>query len=319
MKKHLLTKFIQNHRPIGMWVKGGMILLGVLLLVSCGKELSLEADVDTGEKSVEVPHLTRVTFDVQISFNQSTIGQARTRTGASDYISRLALKVFNTSGESVLSVQQLKTDTDFGTPTLSLPAGSYTLVVLGHRASSSTIATGVIQSATSIEMQEGKCYDTYCAVQELTVIEGEAQNVAVTLNVATSQIFLNPTDTPPSKLANMEIVFNESGTEQEKLLLNPTTRFTTSSYKQVLSGAVQTLADIQKYKYNYFLTENEVNVPVTLRFSDANKVVFSEKSLTVPMKLGYYTTITGPLFNNLQSVGTSFTFGTWQDNGTVTP
>jgi len=302
-----------------MWMKGGMLLLGVLLIVSCGKELSSEADVYTGEEPAVTSHQTRVTFDVQVSFNQSPIGQARTRAGASDYISRLALKVFNASGESVASVQQLKTDTDFGTPTLSLPAGSYTLVALGHRASSSSIATGIIQSATSIEFQEGKCFDTYCAVQALTVTEGEAQNEAVTMNVATSQIFLNPTDTPPSTLANMEIVFNESGTSLDKLLLNPTTRLTSSSYKQVISGAVQTLADIQQFKFNYLLTENEVSVPVTLRFKNTSNVVFSEKSLNVPMKLGYYTTITGPLFNNLQSVGTSFTFGTWQDNVSVTP
>ena len=100
-----------------------------------------------------------------------------------DACGRLNVAVFNRAGEKVKAVAQTAGDAGYGVVRLSLPDGSYTVVVVGHNGTGSATIT----NAEKVTFPNNKTTDTFCFYGEIDVT-GEEQQMDIMLERVVSMI-----------------------------------------------------------------------------------------------------------------------------------
>lgn len=99
-----------------------------------------------------------------------TNSDATTRATMSNYFSKLNIMLFDNDGERVFDkvITQTKDDDDFGVLRLSLTAGTYWVVAVGHSSKkSATIKSPEVVQFTASEGE--KLTDTFCACERIEV------------------------------------------------------------------------------------------------------------------------------------------------------
>lgn len=127
--------------------------------------------------------------------------------------SRIALTVFDATGNKVIEKSQYKTDDDFGTfADLRLLPGTYTFAVVAHRANTTDEAPATITSATSATLPGTFYLDTYATTQSVTVTTNATQNVSITVPLCVTKLKLVTLDKLPSNVTSIRITTNPEGT-----------------------------------------------------------------------------------------------------------
>lgn len=102
----------------------------VLLLAACEKPY----EADGEEKSADGANvILRMTQFEQIAFSRAS-------TDITELCSRLNVAVFSGDGSKVQSVAQKEGDASFGTIAMTIPAGTYKLVVIAHNGDGSALS-----------------------------------------------------------------------------------------------------------------------------------------------------------------------------------
>ena len=171
-----------------MVMKKIVLMLSVLLLAACEK-------VEIGDVLVNDNVFKNVTLHVGSS--SSSVMGTRAYVPLSDVCGRLNVAVFDASGQKVKTVAQVVSDAAYGTVSLSLNDGKYTVVVIGHNCTGSATIT----NAEKVTFPNNKVTDTfyYCGSLEVT---GEKQDVNISLQRAVAMIRLRLTD-DAAALANV--------------------------------------------------------------------------------------------------------------------
>lgn len=107
----------------------------------------------------------------------------------SDVCGRLNVAVFDAGGQKVKAIAQTIADAGFGSVSLSLTAGSYTVVAIGHNCTGSATVT----SADKVTFPNNKVTDTFSYFGRLTVT-GDRQDVDIRMKRAVAMIRLHLTD-----------------------------------------------------------------------------------------------------------------------------
>ena len=107
----------------------------------------------------------------------------------SDVCGRLNVAVFDAGGQKVKAIAQTVADAGFGSVSLSLAAGSYTVVAIGHNCTGSATIT----SADKVTFPNNKVTDTFSYFGRLTVT-GDRQNVDIKMKRAVAMIRLHLND-----------------------------------------------------------------------------------------------------------------------------
>ena len=107
----------------------------------------------------------------------------------SDVCGRLNVAVFDAGGQKVKAIAQTIADAGFGSVSLSLTAGSYTVVAIGHNCTGSATIT----SADKVTFPNNKVTDTFSYFGRLTVT-GDRQDVDIRMKRAVAMIRLHLTD-----------------------------------------------------------------------------------------------------------------------------
>ncbi len=110
-------------------------------------------------------------------------------TALSDVCGRLNVAVFNAGGQKVKAIAQTIADAGFGSVSLSLAAGNYTVVAIGHNCTGSATIT----SADKVTFPNNKVTDTFSYFGRLTVT-GDRQDVNIKMKRAVAMIRLHLTD-----------------------------------------------------------------------------------------------------------------------------
>lgn len=154
-----------------------MLILAVLILCGCEK-MVIDNDVySKGDNGGNVTlHIT------------STDGATRSSV-LSDVCGRLNVAVFDAGGQKVKAISQTVADAGFGSVGLSLAAGSYTVVAIGHNC----IGSATITSADKVTFPNNKVTDTFSYFGRLTVT-GDRQDVNIKMKRAVAMIRLHLTD-----------------------------------------------------------------------------------------------------------------------------
>ena len=114
----------------------------------------------------------------------------------SEVCGRLNVAVFDDNGKKVKSVSQVVSDADFGSVGLSLAAGSYKVVAVGHSCS----GAATITSTDKVTFPGNKVTDTFYFYGDL-VVDGNRQEVPIVLNRAVAMVRLQVSDN--DRLANV--------------------------------------------------------------------------------------------------------------------
>ncbi len=154
-----------------------MLMLAVLILCGCEKMVIDDDVYSKGDNGGNVTlHIT------------STDGVTRSSV-LSDVCGRLNVAIFDAGGQKVKAIAQTVADAGFGSVSLSLTAGSYTVVAIGHNCTGSATIT----SADKVTFPNNKVTDTFSYFGRLTVT-GDRQDVDIKMKRAVAMIRLHLTD-----------------------------------------------------------------------------------------------------------------------------
>lgn len=269
-----------------------MVLLATVVLISCEKVVLDE------EQS----------GNVTLLFN-ATSTPTRGTIAVGDYFTKLNVMLFNEDGSKVFDKvrTQYSSDENFGQMSLTLPAGEYTVVAVGHSsAKSATIKSPELVQFTASEGQ--KLTDTFCYCGNVTVGEEPGQ-YTLTMNRTTAMIRFCFTDEEiPAALATMK--FDYTGGSAN---FNPTTSEGTTKSTQSESRPVSMNDTYQVFTFPYMSANGTVKVTMSALASDGT--VIRKKTIeNIPVTRNRITTYTGELFGDGEGTITQNGFG-FQVNG----
>lgn len=221
-----------------------------------------------------------------------TTGEAQTRgtLAIGDYFSRLAVQLFDSTGAKVFaqSKTQTRDDDDFGTLSVGLKTGTYTVVAVGH----SSPVTPTIKSTELVQFtaKNGvKNSDTFCHCGQVTVAD-EGGYHELKMNRLTAMITFAFTDeTMPDGFHSLDIAYTGGSGN-----FNPT-----AGYGCTKSSQTETrMAEWQNYAvFTFPYLSSDGTLKMTLSARDADGNLLTTKMLTdVPVTRNRITRCTGLLF-----------------------
>ena len=154
-----------------------MFMLAVLILCGCEK---MVIDNDVYSKGDNGGNVTLHITQTEDATRSSVI---------SDVCGRLNVAVFDAGGQKVKAIAQTVADAGFGSVSMSLAAGNYTVVAIGHNCTGSATIT----SADKVTFPNNKVTDTFSYFGRLTVT-GDRQDVDIRMKRAVAMIRLHLTD-----------------------------------------------------------------------------------------------------------------------------
>ena len=266
-------------------------LIAAFILSSCEKPL-LSDDFNDPDGNVT---LTFSAVGAQTRAANVTIG---------DYFQKLNVMLFNEDGTKYFDKvrTQYATDENYGQMSLTLPAGEYTVVAVGH----SSVKSATIKSPEMVQFTASdgeKLTDTFCYCGNVTVGE-EPEQHALTMSRVTAMVRFQFTDDEvPASLASVK--FDYTGGSAN---FNPTTSEGTTKSTQSENRPVSGNDQYQVFTFPYM--SNSGQLKMTVSALTASGDVIKKKTLdAVPVTRNRITTFTGPLFGEGEGTITQSGFG----------
>lgn len=261
--------------------------MAVLLLAGCCK------DKDTSGSAK-----VKVRID-DFSISQEEIG-TKTATDVADYsgVKAITLAFYTSTGDEQYKVTQMRADattyTTFGEFDLSLPMGSYTMVVLGYGLNEGEPAI-TLTSPTSATFGDNPARETFVATQAVNITSTDAVTLSATLNRIVSKLKIHSTDGCTENAVNVRTTLSAADKA-----FNPTTGLATSNTGFVNTLPIQSTVGNSTNSITYlFLATDEQTVNVTIDVLDANGNSISHKEVSgVPFKRNRMTVLTGSLYSS---------------------
>ncbi len=272
----------------------------VLLTASCGQELETGNDVAVSEKTAQVSvHVN------DFSISQEDFAVTRAATAAADYtgVKSITLAFYETDGTPRYSVTQSRSNnttyTTFGEFSLSLPYGTYTMVVMGYGSDSPVL----LNSLTEAVFEEGRSRETFVYTQSVTVEDSTPLDLSATLSRIVSRLIVLSTDGRPANLSTIRFTFSKGG-----MSFNPMTGLaTTDTGFSVNTQTTKGVGETTNMTVNFFLATDEETMDVTIETLDANnQVLFSKMVKDVQFKRNRITRLTGKMYSGDAITAISF-------------
>lgn len=201
----------------------------------------------------------------------------------SEVCGRLNVAVFDGNGKKVKSVSQVVSDADFGSVGLSLSAGSYKVVAVGH----SCGGAATITSTEKVTFPNNKVTDTFYFYGDL-VVDGNRQEVPIVLHrvVAMVRLIVNDND----RLANVaQLKFYYTGGSST---FSPSAGYGIVNSKQTEYRAWNEDGIYEIYTMPH--VADDVLTKLTVTALDGGDNEFGECVLEqVPIRVNHITTYTG--------------------------
>ena len=260
-----------------------LITLCVLSLFSCEKVVF---DVEEDASAVEAGNVT-----IKASmFNIVPFDDTRAVQNIADYCTKLCFVVYQ-DGEQKKKILQKKGDDDYGQVSMSLAAGTYQLLVLGHSSSGNPS----LAHPEKIQFTNATGYsDTFYYYADLEVSE-QTETHSISLQRAASMLRINIVDEIPANAERIRVYYTgESGVFDAEAGWGGAT----NSKQYIFYDVASRQAPITVAAYT-FLRNETGTLNVILTAYDADDNVLAEKELKdVPMKNHMVTEYTGSLFSS---------------------
>ena len=194
----------------------------------------------------------------------------------------------------------------FGELELSLPIGSYTMVVIGRGHFSGDVFT--LNSPTSAVYSCDHVRETFTYTQAVDITNCDAVELSATLNRVVAQVVVNSTDNKTSDVKHIRTSFSAGGKN-----FNPTTGFAidNAGFSNTVVGMGE--AGEKTSAINFlFLASDEQKMDVTIETLDADgAVLFSKTVPNVPLRRNRVTTLTGAMYSPAAATATFMLSTDW--------
>ena len=243
------------------------------------------------------------------SFVQEDFPCTKATADPADYtgVNAVTLAFYDGSTEIYKSTQ-LKTEAPaFGTFSLSLPMGTYTMVAIAHTSKQDYPFT--LTSPTAAAYTGDHAYETFTHTQSVNITDTDAVDISATLSRVISQLKVVSTDGKTANVSNVRMTFSAGGRA-----FNPTTGYATSNTG--FSNTVGNTAAVGTTSTSstvFFLASDEQTIDVTIETLDVDgNTLFSKTVQNVPFKRNRITKLSGAMYTN-SSTGGSFQLTTdWE-------
>lgn len=268
-------------------------LTAALALIACEKPILDENGNSKADGNVTL------TFTA----NNSDITRAAS-SNLSAYFSKLNVQVFDAWGEKVFSTMKTQTasDSDFGSLTCQLEAGTYTVVAVGH----SSIKSATIKSQTMVQFTASdgeKLTDTFCACQQIEVGNDELQQTFQMQRMTAMVQFKLTDENIPESFARMVIGYTGGSANFNPTTSQGATKSTQSESRPAVSSQVY-----QVYTFPYLSDTGSLKMTLTAYDAQGNTLrqrVFDAVTVT----RNRITTYTGQFFDGTEGNFTQTGFG----------
>ena len=257
---------------------------------------------------------TLVPVNIQVNdflITIDTFSDTKALPSSYDGITKLTLAFFSGDTE-VYSETQAKGSDGYGTFSLALPMGSYTMVALGYYTSESSPFT--LTSPTEASFTGAHAMETFAYTQAVNITNTSAVNLNATLDRICAQLQVVSTDGKAANATNIRMTFG-AGSKS----FNPSTGLALDD--EGFSNTVSISAEVgatSTSKSFLFLSENEQTMDVTIETLDEQgHVLYTNTVTNVPFQRNRMTRLSGAVYTN-PSVGSSFQLNTdWISSTTV--
>ena len=210
-------------------------------------------------------------------------------------VKSITLAFYKPDGTLQYKADQLKADTPtgFGDFSLTLPYGSYKMIVIAHGGPQPITLT----STTEANFGTDKPRETFLYTSDLTINSSDPKDLSATLSRIITRLDVISTDACPENLESVRISFATGG-----VAFNPQTGLSTNNtgFTYPVTGIVPVASEgnIAKLRSNFFLASDEETMDVTIQTLDSEGSTLNSVTVNnVPFKRNRNTTLTGSLFS----------------------
>ena len=285
-----------------------------LVVAGCTSE-SVNEVINNNEQQTTLVPVTVSVGGFSVS-QEDFPAEARTRAAAdvADYsgVKALTLAFYNGETETYKQVQlrgSLAEGETFGQFALSLPMGSYTMVIVGHGINEGEPAV-TLTSPTTATFGDKPARETFVTTQTVNINSTAAVDISATLNRVISRLQVASSDVRTEGAQSVRMTLAAGGKS-----FNPTTGLATDNSGFSNAVNISTAVGAASLSNTYlFLASDEQTMNVTIEMLDADgNVLFSKFVENVPFKRNRITRLTGAMYTNT-GIGGSFKVETdWLD------
>lgn len=260
----------------------------------------------TGCQKTEGVAKVRIHVD-NFTVSQEEFPQTRSGIAECNAIKAVTLAFYTPNGTEQYKVTQVKSDastyTAFGDFDLSLPMGSYTMVVVGYSTMDGSPFT--LTSPTLASYTGEHALETFAVTQAVTISSTEEVNLSATLSRVVTKLQVISSDGRTANASKLRVTL--SGGSKS---FNPTTGLSTDNNGFINTVNISAAEGATSTATTFlFLNSDEQNVNVVLDVLNASGESISHKVVNnVPLKRNRATILTGSLYN--ASAGSDFTVNT---------
>ena len=271
-----------------------ILMAGICLMVaSCSQERINE--VVNGENEAPVVPVKVHVDDFAVSLEDEARGGTRAAEDVAGYegINGITLAFYQSDGSEAYKREQQKPDASFGEFSLSLPMGSYTMVVVAYKTTDGS--EFALTSSTLATYTGEHAYDTFATSQEVNITSTQAIDLSATLNRIVSRLVVESSDGRTANAANVKMTLSAGGKS-----FNPTTGLATvnTGFANTVGIKAEAGKSSQSSTYLFLLTD-EQTMDVTIETLDAQGgTLFSKTVNDVPFKRNRMTKLIGNIYTN---------------------
>ena len=271
--------------------------MALLAATSCSNESELTVGNQNEEpQSALTPVTVRVgDFSMSMEDFSDETTRAAENPGTYNNVKALTLAFYTSDGTSqAYCSTQLKADastyTTFGSFSLTLPGGSYKMIVLGYNSE----VPVVFNSMSDVTFGEDKSRELFCYTQDVNISVQTPVDLTATLNRIVTKLNVKSSDNLTADVKKIRISLSKGGKS-----FNPFTGFATSDAGYV--SEVTVTSEVGKTtlcSVNFFIAVEGETMNVTIATLDANdNVIFSKVVENVAFKRNRITLLTGAMYD----------------------
>lgn len=220
-------------------------------------------------------------------------------------VKAMTLAFFDAQGNEIYNTTQLRADnttyTTFGEFELSLPLGSYTMVMLGYGSEQPITLNGATEAIYTAD----RVRETFVASQTVNVASTNPLNLNAELSRVVSKVIVRSTDTRTAGVDSVRVTFAAGGKG-----VNPQTGLASSNNGLSNCVAISTAVGAESSTISYlFLASDQQTMNLTVETIKPNGTVYSTRVIEdVPLQRNKITILSGPMYSTAS--GASFTVST---------
>lgn len=265
----------------------GYLLLSLTLLVcfSCEKPAADNGE-DNGQSTDDMVELTvNISNFKQVAFTTQRHSEKR---AIAELCNRIDVAILQDKNK-VKGINQTSNDKDFGHFSLSLPKGSYTILIIAHNG----LGTATLTNPEAVTFEKNKVTDTFYYCNAITLNGNQTINADMQRAVAAFCLEVN--DTTPSNVRQMKFYYTGGSST---LNARSGTGCVKSRQTEVLNVPDGAHTGKSAYTIYTFPREDSEELKIVVTALDENgKDIFSKTFEHVPITLRQKSIYSGRFFN----------------------